>query len=195
VLSSYIASITSTQSALSTTSLPHLPSLERTLSQPNLNILELGAGCGIVGITLSHVLPSTSQILLTDLPEASEILTHNLSLPPLQKPTLTHQILDWSFPLPLNVSSTKWNLIVVADCTYNPDVVPDLVKTLRAVAEGNREVVVLLAMKVRHESELIFFDLMTEAGFEVEEKCGVPLPVVGGEGERIEIFVFRELGR
>jgi hypothetical protein len=84
--------------------------------------------------------------------------------------------------------------MVVADCTYNPDVVPDLVKTLRAVAEGNKEVVVLLAMKVRHESELVFFDLMTEAGFGVVEKCGVPVPVVGGEGERIEIFVFKLSG-
>jgi hypothetical protein len=73
------------------------------------------------------------------------------------------------------------------------------VKTLRAVAEGNREVVVLLAMKVRHESELVFFDLMTEAGFGVMEKCRVPLPVLDGEGERIEIFDFGyktgELGR
>lgn len=194
MLSSYIASIASPQSASSTSSLPHLPLLEQTLFQPSLKILELGSGCGIVGITLSHLL-STSQILLTDLPEASEILTHNLSLPPLQKPTITHQILDWSIPLPLNVSSTQWNLIVVADCTYNPDVVPDLVKTLRAVAEWNKEVVVLLAMKVRHESELIFFDLMTQAGFGVVEKYGVPLPVLGGEGERIEIFVFGEMGR
>jgi hypothetical protein len=67
------------------------------------------------------------------------------------------------------------------------------VKTLRAVAEGNRDVVVFLAMKVRHESELVFFDLMTETGFGVVEKCGVPLPVLGGE-ERIEIFVFKLSG-
>ena len=148
-----------------------------------------------MGITLSHTLPSASQILLTDLPEASEILTHNLSsLTPSLQHTITHQILDWFVPLPLNVSSTNWNLIVVADCTYNPDVVPDLVKTLRAVADGNREVMVLLAMKVRHESELVFFDLMTKAGFGVVEKCGVPVPVVGGEGERIEIFVFKLSG-
>jgi hypothetical protein len=32
---------------------------------------------------------------------------------------------------------------------------------------------------------------MTKAGFEVVEKCGLALPVVGGEGERIEIFVFK----
>jgi hypothetical protein len=69
-------------------------------------------------------------------------------------------------------------------------VVPDLVKTLREVAEGNREVCVLLAMKVRHESEMVFFDLMKAKGFVVREKCVLPLPVLDKEGEEIEVFVF-----
>jgi len=69
-------------------------------------------------------------------------------------------------------------------------VVPDLVKTLGEVARGNGKVYVLLAMKVRHESEMVFFDLMKEKGFEVREKCALPMPVLGGEGEEIEVFVF-----
>lgn len=63
-------------------------------------------------------------------------------------------------------------------------------KTLREVAEGNGEVVVLLAMKVRHESEMVFFDLMKEKGFVVREACALPLTVLGGEGQEIEVFVF-----
>jgi len=78
----------------------------------------------------------------------------------------------------------------VADCTYNPDVVPDLVQTLKRLADRNRDVLVALAMKVRHESEMVFFDLIREAGFVVVEKCKFPLPVLEGEGEEIEIFVF-----
>lgn len=78
---------------------------------------------------------------------------------------------------------------MVADCTYNPDVVPDLASTLKAVV-GN-ETLVLLAMKVRHDSELIFLDLMAESGFVVDEKFALPLAVLGGEDEEIEIFVFR----
>lgn len=80
---------------------------------------------------------------------------------------------------------------MVADCTYNPDVVPDLVQTLKRLAETNRDVFVLLAMKVRHESEMVFFDLMSESDFAISEKCKIPLPVLGGEGEEIEIFSFR----
>lgn len=49
---------------------------------------------------------------------------------------------------------------------------------------------VLLAMKVRHESEMVFFELMEEGGFVVREKCSLPLPVLGGEAEEIEVFVF-----
>jgi len=196
VLSSYIASLPYlSTSPASLDTLPRLPLLGTTLSNPGLNILELGAGCGIVGITLLHTLPKPHTILLTDLLEATSILTQNLTpsilrLPSSKHATISHQVLDWSLPLPSNVSPTKWDLVVVADCTYNPDVVPDLVKTLREVAEGNREAVVLLAMKVRHESEMVFFELMEEKGFVVREKCVLALPVLGREGEVIEVFVF-----
>ena len=46
-------------------------------------------------------------------------------------------------------------------------------------------------MKVRHESEMVFFDLMSESDFAISEKCKIPLPVLGGEGEEIEILSFR----
>ncbi len=68
--------------------------------------------------------------------------------------------------------------------------VPDLVATLGRIAEGNGQVRVVVAMKVRHESEMVFFGLMEEGGFVVKEKGVVPLPVLGGEDEEIEIFVF-----
>jgi len=183
ILSSYLLNIHKTASNLSA-----LPSLKKTLSQKDLNILELGAGCGIVGIALSTTLRNP-QILLTDLPEAVEILTHNLALLTSSRPT--HQVLDWSEPLSPNVQSTKWDVVVVADCTYNPDVVPDLVATLGRVAEGNQDSLVLLAMKVRHESEMVFFELMDQGCWVVHEKALIPLPVLGGEDEEIEIYVFK----
>jgi predicted nicotinamide N-methyase len=154
-------------------------------TEPSLKVLELGAGCGIVGITLS-TLPNTAQLLLTDLPEATEILTQNLSFLPSH---ISHEVLDWSAPLPAHIAETGWDLIAISDCTYNPDVVPELVKTLGELARG-KEVYVLLAMKVRHESELVFFELMEKVGFEVREKLKIDLPVLGGEGESVEIFGF-----
>ncbi|RDL41884.1 uncharacterized protein BP5553_01863 [Venustampulla echinocandica] len=199
VLSSYLTSISNPSSECPSLSekLPKLPALQNALTQNDIHVLELGAGCGVVGITVSHAFPNISQIILTDLPEATEILSHNLS-PSILKPLLsqthakiTQQVLDWSSPLPPNIKDTKWQLVVVADCTYNPDVVPDLVNTLRRIAEGNRDLLVLLAMKVRHESEMVFFDLMEKGGFAVREKCILPLPVSGAEvGEEIEIYVF-----
>lgn len=68
--------------------------------------------------------------------------------------------------------------------------VPDLVRTLGRVTEGNAEVTVLLAMKVRHASEIVFFSLMKDAGWGIRESGKVGLPVLGGEGEEIEIFIF-----
>lgn len=192
MLSSYLAALSSLCPGPAR-SAPKLPVLENLLEEKDLNVLELGAGCGIVGISLATFFPHLSKVLLTDLPEASEIISKNLSpstFPLPASPKLAHQVLDWSSPLPLNINSAKWDLVVVADCTYNPDVVPDLVQTLSRLAEGNRDVVVLLAMKVRHESEMVFFDLMHESGFKMREKCKIPLPVLGGEGEEIETFVF-----
>ena len=185
VLSAYLSTILSGKQ--SSKALPKLPSLEIILSKPDLNVLELGAGCGIVGITLFQLLPGISKMILTDLPEATSILTHNISL---CSPAPQHSVLDWSQPLPASIASTRWNLILIADCTYNPDVVPDLVQTLGRLADGNQGLRVLLAMKVRHASEAIFFTLMEEGGWVIRESIKLPLPVLGGEEEEIEIFVF-----
>ncbi|KAG9231716.1 putative methyltransferase-domain-containing protein [Amylocarpus encephaloides] len=179
-----------------------LPVLEDVLLKGSrLKVIELGAGCGIVGITLASSLSNIDQILLTDLPEASEILETNIAASRARKPAnpspsadVSHHVLDWSSPLRQPVSITKWDLVLVADCTYNPDVVPDLVSTLGKLRAANREVLVALAMKVRHESEMVFFELMEREGWAVREKCRFRLPVLGGEEEGIEVWVFGEGG-
>lgn len=203
VLSAYLANVVSPSHHNSgRADIPKLPLLNQTLERHSLNVLELGAGCGIVGITLSAHFPNIEQLVLTDLPEASEIIEHNLALPigdsSLQSEqvfleNVSHQVLDWAEPLPVDIARKKWELVVIADCTYNPDVVPDLVTTLerlRDCGEGGGEMKVLLAMKVRHESEMVFFELMKKAGFEILEKGKIAVGVLGAEGEEIEIFVF-----
>ncbi|TVY82811.1 UPF0665 family protein [Lachnellula suecica] len=143
--------------------LPQLPTLERQLSRPDLNIIELGAGCGLVSITLSALYhQNISSILLTDLPNATPIIERNLRahsflLKSYDVPyKCGHQVLNWAEPLPSNVQETKWDLVVLSDCTYNQDVARHLVQTLKRL-EG---ALVLLAMKIRNDSELVFFDLM-----------------------------------
>ena len=94
-----------------------------------------------------------------------------------------------------------------ADCCYNADVVPDLVKTLVALRETGRkaeekmpgegrgkeeEMLVLCATKRRHKSEEVFFYLMYDWGFEVVQKVVLPVGI-GGEGveEEVEIWLYK----
>jgi hypothetical protein len=47
-------------------------------------------------------------------------------------------------------------------------------------------------MKVRHSSEHIFFDLMAEAAFSIENTTNLPLPGDDGESEEtIDVFHFQ----
>jgi predicted nicotinamide N-methyase len=154
--------------------------------KPTLNILELGADCGIVDITFARCLPNISTLALTDLPAASEILQRNLTqakltLPKSSEAIISHQLLDWSKALPDNISSIHWDLILVADCTYNQAPVHHLVKTMTQIRELNKDVLVLLAMKERHENERVFFKFIDVGGWCVKEQCRIPLSMVGEE--------------
>lgn len=86
-------------------------------------VLELGTGCGIVGIALAQTI-TNANVILTDLPEAREIVQRNIdqaSRAPGAK--LSFLELDWDAQLPDELQSTltSVSLVVAADCTYNPD--------------------------------------------------------------------------
>ena len=141
-----------------------------------------------------------SQVLLTDLPEAMDILALNASATCLPRGSQVEtQSLDWDAELPESVHGRRFELVLVSDCTYNADSLPALVRTLRAVTRGQRAVLVLVAMKVRHESEKVFFELMAGAGFaEVEHsRVGLPDWTRGGQGRSldvVEIYAFSGTG-
>lgn len=133
-------------------------------------------------------------MLLSDLPEASEILAKNVDDIPPSTRSITHEVLDWSAPLALHIRETRWDLVLVADCTYNPSTTPHLVSTLRGVAEGGGQAgaatMVLLAMKVRHDSEMVCFDMLAEVEFVVREKIALEVPTLPTEAdEEIEVFL------
>jgi methylase of polypeptide subunit release factors len=86
-------------------------------------ILELGTGCGMVGIAIAETIGG-STVILTDLPEAQEIVERNISQAhPANGSTLNFQVLDWEDELPQNLQSpsSHLDLITAADCTYNAD--------------------------------------------------------------------------
>jgi predicted O-methyltransferase YrrM len=85
-----------------------------------LKVLELGTGCGIVGIAIGQVIRG-SRVLLTDLVEAQEIIDRNIGLANLTNGSiLAFQELDWDNNLSVSLQSS-YDLILAADCTYNSD--------------------------------------------------------------------------
>jgi hypothetical protein len=196
-----------------------LPTL-RGILQDNrdLNIIELGSGVGTLGIGLAKILlacpPDRStrvSILLTDLPEAEERTLANISRCQNSIPTrnednfsLEYENLDWNDAkagrFGSKVRSRTWDLIVISDCTYNVDSIPLLVDTLSAFHSrsqalcGCTEILprVILATKPRHESEKIFFDLMSDQGWKIRENLTLPLPVLNADTQSVEVYLFEK---
>jgi len=155
------------------------------------NVLELGSGCGVVGISLAEAV-SGCNVLLTDLPEAAEICERNINGANLA-PSSSAQfaVLHWGEPLPASVQSKVFDAVFIADCTYNPDSSPALVSTLSALIKCSPKMVIVVAMKVRHQSEAVFFEYMSQAKFKRSENLNLPIPTEeSSEDEQVELHLF-----
>ena len=160
-------------------------------------ILELGSGCGIAGSHLADLCPN-SEVLFTDLPDAMDILNHNVNRAESfsSRSKLATAVLDWEEPLPDSLAEQRFDLVILSDCTYNSGSIPGLVKTLGSIARTSPDAVVVVSLKVRHDSEAIFFDLMADADFIEAERTAVPLPdryrsETGQALEVVDIYVYR----
>ncbi|RYP59194.1 hypothetical protein DL771_010966 [Monosporascus sp. 5C6A] len=187
------------------------------LDKEDPNVLEIGCGVGILGITIASIIHRAAEqqgitlthpaVLLTDLPEAEERARSNVSRRPRYAPSKTdidYENLDWEDgrnsrfgPL---VKSKYWDLIVLSDCTYNVDAFPSLVGTLSALhslnatntdpgSDNNTTTKVILSTKPRHDSELALFELLKADGWKYELKKSIPLPKLDGEDEVVEVYV------
>jgi hypothetical protein len=168
-----------------------IPALKQVLSTSRntpLQVVELGAGCGIVGIALAQMLPNCS-VLLTDLPEVEEIITRNINAAqPATMSSLHYQNLDWDDP-PENLCSKPIDLILVSDCTYNSDSLPALVSALDRLVRTSPEAIILVALKRRHDSETVFFELMESADF-AADKDSTLIPSQHDEEDEIEFYCY-----
>lgn len=84
-------------------------------------VLELGTGCGIVGISIAQIVPN-AEVILTDLDEAKEIVEWNMTyanadLAP--GSSLSFRELVWGEKIPKGLNGL--DLVIAADCTYNAD--------------------------------------------------------------------------
>ena len=140
-------------------------------------VLELGAGVGLVGVYLS--LLGCKKVILTDLPEALEILRMNISRNNAGD-TASAMPLSWgnaqetesvlSILLDLAVVDEKDGtppLIVAADCVYWESLFDILVDTLCLVCHrtGAR---VLMSHIRRWKKDAKFFKLCAKKGFNVD---------------------------
>ena len=153
-----------------------------TYRDRHLNVLELGCGCGTVGIALAQAMPEC-DVLLTDLAEAKEIAEANIArMNAAISSKVAFTALDWMEPLTDEVERRVNDLIIVSECTYNTETLQPLVDTLSRLIARSPQAVIVLATKTRHDSEATFFDLMKEASLSEDSKMRVPLPGEPGTG-------------
>ncbi|PLN82999.1 UPF0665 family protein c [Aspergillus taichungensis] len=171
-------------------------SQSRSATNP-LHAVELGSGCGIVGISLAQTLPNCN-VVLTDLPEVEDIVTQNISVSqPAPASRVTFCTLDWDDEdLPEEVTNGgAIDLVLVSDCTYNADSLPALVSVLDRLVQKSPDVLVLVALKRRHDSEEAFFDLMRGAGLCSLHRHCMRLPAQHGLSDQIEIYCYARADR
>lgn len=133
---------------------------------------------------------SNCNVLLTDLVEVEEIVRRNIEeATPQSSSRIEFKTLDWDAPPP-DLCSQPIDLILVSDCTYNADSLPALVSVLDQLVRTSPEALVLVALKRRHDSEAIFFDLMRDAAF-TSLQAKVELPAQHDQVDQIEFYCYR----
>ncbi|KAE8404228.1 putative methyltransferase-domain-containing protein [Aspergillus pseudonomiae] len=169
---------------------PLLSKLLQAERNAPLRVIELGSGCGIVGIALAQILPQCS-VLLTDLPEVEEIVAKNIAVAkPTPSSNLEYRTLDWDEVLPEDLCNGSIDLVLVSDCTYNADSLPALISVLDRLVQSSPDAIVLVALKRRHESETVFFDLMESSGLSNLHHHSMQLPSQHDQSDQIELYCY-----
>lgn len=181
-----------------------LSELRQSLLEGNdRNIVELGAGTGIVAITLSilrsklDTLENHEEILTTDLPSAMPLLLHNIAANNLltTKVSLEAVALDWEDEQLPDVVESNFgsgiDAIVMADVTYNTASFSALINTLSRLIQFSRSKrnghspLIVMGYKERDAAERTLWDMVQEAGINLEQVTEVK----GAGGKAIEIWV------
>jgi 2-polyprenyl-3-methyl-5-hydroxy-6-metoxy-1,4-benzoquinol methylase len=138
-------------------------------------ILELGCGVGVLGISIASAFPHC-QVIMTDLSDAQVLVEENIRLNLHKFPHLGQntrfRVLNWEAkPYPAWTVKEKFDVIVMADVTYNTATFTALADTLehllRTRSKGGK---VLCCGKRRHDEEEGFWRLVQERGFIIEKR-------------------------
>jgi len=158
-------------------------------------ILELGAGSGIVTLTLaalrSAISPSSDdRIISTDFISAMPLLEHNISANQHIFPSTHPQaaVLDWDEELPDNIQAIEggFDAIMMADITYNTSSFPSLIRTIsNLVRLGTKPPMLLLGYKERDVAERTLWNMAKDIGV-VFERVGERR---GAGGAPVEVWI------
>jgi predicted nicotinamide N-methyase len=177
--------------------MPRLHALLGEKTVTPLNVIELGAGCGIAGIALAQMVPNCS-VCLTDLPDAQEMLQKNIDIAkPAQGSSLRRGLLEWGSVSASEILQSDPNLVLISDCTYNADSCSALVETLVSLAQHSKDIKILLALKRRHDAEAVFEHKMDQNGFKPLECTKLAVPHRASEMDTsrpaVEIYLYERV--
>ncbi|KAI8976196.1 cyclic nucleotide-binding-like protein [Pilobolus umbonatus] len=154
-------------------------------------ILELGAGTGYVGIALAQVLKKPCHITITDLVQVVPLIKDNVCayLNHQEQSIVSVDRCHWGNKSDARklLEAGRFDLVVVSDCVYFPELFSMLMETLLDVCDAETEVVI--GYKCRSlEKEVGFWQDYFGRYFEYEP---IRTPELTLFGEEDQLFVFK----
>ena len=137
------------------------------------NILELGAGTGLVGIVACLL---GANVVITDTKDALNRTIENVegnlgscksTIAVENKGSHKVEILHWGQNLE-KWKNTSWDIILGADIVYVQETFKDLLETLKVLTESNKKTLILLSCRIRYQRDLDFLDIL-KTDFIVDE--------------------------
>ncbi|KAH6631189.1 putative methyltransferase-domain-containing protein [Chaetomium sp. MPI-SDFR-AT-0129] len=150
-------------------------------SLKSARILELGAGGGVVGLSVARGCTDLEHpLILSDMVEMEALMQHNISLNKLDEKAKA-RVLNWGEPLPQEIVDFKPDVILAADCVYFEPSFPLLMKTLHDLFALTPTATVFFCYKKRRKADNKFFTAARKA-FTVTEIKDEDSPVFGKNG-------------
>ncbi|KAK4169192.1 putative methyltransferase-domain-containing protein [Cladorrhinum sp. PSN259] len=118
-------------------------------------VLELGAGGGIVGLTIAKGCSIDRPLYITDMKDMESLMQHNIGLNELDD-RVKARILNWGELLSEEILEFKPDIILAADCVYFEPAFPLLLQTLKDLLALTPTAIVFFCFKKRRRADMQF---------------------------------------